>query len=67
MEDISLMYDEIISTAMENKIESINLPVLGAEIRVQKGYSIKRLVNLFKEKIGKLIENTTMKIIISFG
>ena len=67
MEDIELMYDEIINTAIETGVDSINLPVLGADLRVQKGYSIKKLVKLFKRKVGRLVRDTSMKIIISFG
>ena len=50
MEDIELMYDEIINTAIDTGADSIKLPVLGADLSVQKGYSIRELVQLLREK-----------------
>ena len=66
MEELGRMYDEIINHAIKTGIKSINVPVLGAENRTEKGY-FKELVESFKRKIGKLVSNTKMKVIISLG
>ena len=67
MEDLEMGYDEIINHTINTGIRSINLPVLGAEIKQKRGYRIEKLVKLFKRKIGKLVSDTTMKVIISLG
>ena len=67
MEDLEMGYDEIINHTINTGIRSINLPVLGAEIKQKRGYRIEELVKLFKRKIGKLVSDTTMKVIISLG
>ena len=66
IEDIGWMYDKIIQEAIERKITSLTLPVLGVEDRVRQKGSIKKLVALFKKKIGELLRQTQIKIIISF-
>ena len=53
-------------TTIERKITSLTLPILGAEDRVRRKGSIKKLTALFKKNIGELLRQTQIKIIISF-
>ena len=66
IDDIGWMYDKIIQEAIDRKTTSLTLPVLGVEDRVRQKGSIKKLVALFKKKIGELLRKTQIKIIISF-